>query len=173
MMKLSQYSALALIVIIFSGCASLTKDNYQRMQIETYSKNNSFVINAKCRARNDYGNWIAFTSGTLTIHRSDENLLVTCEKEGEATGYATVISRANDGMIGNVFFGGGVGALVDHHNGNAYSYPDWVRIIMGENLVFDRWGSKSGQVVLGKPAVEPAPPNEKTTILDNIRNFLP
>lgn len=173
MKKLFQYSSLVLILMIFSGCASLTKDTYQRMQIETYSKDNSFVSNAKCRAKNEYGDWVAFTSGTLTIHRSDQNLLVTCEKDGELTGYATVISRANDGMIGNVFFGGGIGALLDHHNGNAYSYPDWIRIIMGENLVFDRWGSKSGQVVLGKPAVEPPSSSDKTTIVDNIRNFLP
>jgi len=171
MNKLFQYSALALTVMMFSGCASLTKDTYQRMQIETYSKNNSFVSNAKCRAKNEYGDWVAFTSGTLTIHRSDQNLLISCEKEGEATGYATVISRANNGMYGNILLLGGlgVGAIIDRQNGNAYSYPDWIRVIMGDNLVFDRKNNEKNQVMLGSSPV----PNDKKNLVENVLYYLP
>jgi hypothetical protein len=169
MKKLFQYSSLALIVMIFSGCASLTKDTYQRMQIETYSKNNALVSNAKCRAKNEYGEWVVFTSGILTVHRSDQNLLLSCEKEGEATGYATLISRANDGMYGNILLGGGIGAMIDHHNGNAYSYPDWIRVVMGDNLVFDRKHNEKGQLMLGSPSV----PNDKKTLVENVLYYLP
>ncbi len=174
MNKLFQYSALALTAMMFSGCASLTKDTYQRMQIETYSKNNSFVSNAKCRAKNEYGDWVAFTSGTLTIHRSDQNLLISCEKEGEATGYATVISRANNGMYGNILLLGGlgVGAIIDRQNGNAYSYPDWIRVIMGDSLVFDRKNNEKDQVMLGSPSASVVP-NDKKTLVENVLNYLP
>ncbi len=163
----------ALIVVMLGGCASLTKDDYQGMQVETYSKDNILVANAKCRARNERGDWIVFTSGTLTVRRSSQNLLVSCEKEGESTGYATVISRVNDGMLGNVFYGGGVGAVLDHHNGNAYSYPDWIRIMMGDNLVFDRRKNKSGQVMLGTQSVETVQSGEKRNAVDSILYLLP
>jgi len=173
MKMLFQYVLLALMVSMFSGCASLTKEDYQRVQIETYSKDNTMIANAKCRARNERGDWLTFSSGPLTVHRSAQNLLVTCEKEGEATGYATLISRVNDGMVGNVFYGGGVGAILDDYNGNGYSYPDWVRVVMGDNLVFDRKENKRGQVMLGKQPVEPAIASDKKTVIDNLLYLLP
>ena len=173
MKMLFQYVLLALMVSMFSGCASLTKEDYQRVQVETYSKDNVLIANVKCRARNERGDWLVFSSGPLTVHRSAQNLLVTCEKEGEATGYATLVSRLNDGMVGNVFYGGGVGAILDDYNGNGYSYPDWVRVVMGENLVFDRKENKRGQVMLGKPPVEPPVASGKKTFVDNFLYLLP
>lgn len=172
MKMLFQYVLLALIVSMFSGCASLTKEDYQRVQIETYSKDNVMIVSAKCRARNERGDWLTFSSGTLTVHRSAQNLMVTCEKEGEATGYATLISRVNDGMVGNVFYGGGVGAILDDYNGNGYSYPDWVRVVMGENLVFDRKENKRGQVMVGKQPVDPTTAGDKN-VVDNFLFLLP
>jgi len=171
MNKLFQYSALALTVMMFGGCVSLTKDDYQRMQIETYSKSNALVSNAKCRAKNDRGEWVVFTAGSFIVHRSDQNLLVSCDKEGEATGYATLISRANNGMYGNILLLGGlgVGAIIDRQNGNAYSYPDWIRVIMGDNLVFDRKNNEKDQVMLGSQPV----PNDKKTLVENVLYYLP
>jgi hypothetical protein len=81
-----------------------------------------------------------------------QNLLVNCTKEGEASGIATVISRANGGMFGNILFGGGIGAIIDHNKGTAYSYPDWIRVIMGDNLVYDRKNNKDDEVMLGQAA---------------------
>jgi hypothetical protein len=173
MKMLVRYIFLGLIVAFSSGCASLTKDDYQRMQIETYSKDNKFVASAKCRAINERGEWVAFSTGTLTVRRSAQNLTVSCAKEGEPTGYATVISRANDGMIGNFFYGGGAGAVLDHHNGNAYSYPDWIRVVMGDNLVFDRRKNKSNQVMIGVQPVESQASSDQRTFVDDILYILP
>ncbi|WP_036300026.1 hypothetical protein [Methylotenera sp. L2L1] len=172
MNKLFQYSSLTLTVMMFSGCASIMKDDYQRMQIETYSKSNALVSNAKCRAKNDRGEWVVFTAGTFIARRSDQNLLISCEKEGEATGYATLISRANEGMYGNIFLGGEFGAMLDHHNGNAYSYPDWIRVIMGDNLVFDRKNNERGQLMLGSPSGSVVQ-NDKKTLVDKALDYLP
>ena len=85
-------------------------------------------------------------------HRSGENLLITCSKDGEETGFGTLISRANGGMFGNILFGGGIGAIIDHNKGTAYSYPDWVRVIMGENFVYDRKNNKDNEIMLGQTA---------------------
>jgi hypothetical protein len=74
---------------------------------------------------------------------------VNCEKEGSEPGVATLISRANGGMFGNILIGGGVGAIIDHNKGTAYTYPSWIRVIMGKSLVFDRRNEKENEVLQG------------------------
>lgn len=141
-----------LISTFFTGCASITKDSNQPVKVETYSKNNTIIDGASCTAKNERGEWSSKSPGVLVVHRSGQNLLVNCVKEGEASGIATVISRANGGMFGNILFGGGIGAIIDHNKGTAYSYPDWIRVIMGDNLVYDRKNNKDNEVMLGQPA---------------------
>jgi hypothetical protein len=137
---------------LLSGCASITKDSHQPIKIETYSKDNQVIEDVTCTAKNKRGEWSAEVPGVILAHRSGDNLAVKCEKENVEIGYGTLISRATAGMFGNILFGGGIGAIIDHSSGKAYSYPDWVRIIMGENLVFDRRGSKDNEVTTGKAA---------------------
>lgn len=152
MKNIFSYSILFLVISLTSGCASITKDSNQPVQIETYSKSNQLVNGAKCTAKNERGEWTAISTGVVNVHRSSQNLIVECNKEGEETGHATVISRANGGMFGNILFGGGIGAIIDHNKGTAYSYPDWIRVILGDNLVFDRKFNEDNHVMIGKPA---------------------
>ena len=143
---------LGLVASAFSGCATITKDSSQQVKIETYSKDNQAVMGVKCTAKNERGQWTTTSPNTVPVHRSGENLLVNCEKEGLQPGIATVISRANGSMFGNILFGGGIGAIIDHNKGTAYSYPDWIRVIMGDNLVFDRKNNKDNEVMIGQSA---------------------
>ena len=146
-------------LLLISGCATITKDANQSVQIETYSKDNQPVAGVKCVAQNDRGQWNTSAPGSVSVHRSSENLLVNCEKEGEQPGKGTVVSRVNGGMFGNIVFGGGIGAIIDHNKGTAYTYPSWIRIIMGDNLVFDRKHETENQPVTGIAATgqeEPA-----------------
>ena len=143
--------ALALQTLL-TGCATITKDANQPVRVETYSKNNVAVTGAKCVGKNERGEFTADSSGMMRPHRSGENLVITCSKDGEETGFGTLISRANGGMFGNILFGGGIGAIIDHNKGTAYSYPDWVRVIMGENFVYDRKNNKDNEIMLGQTA---------------------
>lgn len=137
---------------ILSGCATITKDANQPVRVETYSKTNEIVKDVKCVGKNERGEFTADSTGVMRPHRSGENLMVTCSKEGSAPGMATLISRVNGGMFGNILFGGGIGAIIDHNKGTAYSYPDWVRVIMGEDLLFDRKQNKENEVMFGQSA---------------------
>ena len=70
----------------------------------------------------------------------------------------TTISRANAGLAGNIIFGGGIGAIIDHNKGTAYTYPTWVQLVFGQTLVFDRSTEKEGTPVTGTiPPVAKAP----------------
>ncbi len=143
--------ALALQILL-TGCATITKDTNQAVRVETYSKSNQTITGAKCVGKNERGEFTADSSGVMRPHRSGENLLITCSKDGEEPGVGTLISRANGGMFGNILFGGGIGAIIDHNKGTAYSYPDWVRVIMGDNLVYDRKNNKENEIMLGQTA---------------------
>jgi hypothetical protein len=41
-------------------------------------------------------------------------------------------------MIGNIIFGGGIGALIDHDKGTAYDYPSVLRVVFGTTQVIDK-----------------------------------
>ena len=138
--------------IALSSCASITKDSNQPIRVETYNQQNTMVEGVTCSAKNERGEWSTKTPGSLVVHRSGENLQIRCNKENSATGFATLVSRANGGMWGNILFGGGIGAIIDHNKGTAYSYPDWVKVILGDNLVFDRKNNVENQIMTGQAA---------------------
>ena len=138
--------------VVLTGCATITKDANQSVRVETYSKTNELVKDVKCVGKNERGEFSTDNTGVMRPHRSGENLMVTCSKDGTESGIATLISRANGGMFGNILFGGGIGAIIDHNKGTAYSYPDWVRIIMGDDLLFDRKQNKDNEVMIGQSA---------------------
>ncbi|HYG31568.1 MAG TPA: hypothetical protein VFF75_07010 [Methylophilaceae bacterium] len=142
------------------GCATITKDANQSVQIETYDKNNQPVTGVKCTAENERGKWTTLSPGFVSVHRSSQNLMVNCEKENEAAGRGTVVSRVNGGMFGNIIFGGGIGAIIDHNKGTAYTYPSWLRIVMGDSLVYDKKDEKENSPVIGKNTATEAPTAE-------------
>ena len=53
-------------------------------------------------------------------------------------GLLKAISRAAGSMFGNIIFGGGIGAIIDHSKGTGYDYPDQLPVKMGESVVVDK-----------------------------------
>ena len=129
---------LCAMVIAMTGCATLTSEKTQSLAVTTHSANGTLVEHAKCTLKNDKGNWEVETPGNITVHRSAEDLIVDCKKSGMPDGLARGISRADGGMWGNIVFGGGIGAIIDHSNGSGYNYPDDISVEMGESVIVDR-----------------------------------
>lgn len=71
------------------------------------------------------------TPGSVVVRRSNKDLQVVCKKPGLDVGSANVVSRTKGNMFGNIIFGGGVGAIIDHNNGSAYEYPSLIKIFLG------------------------------------------
>ena len=56
----------------------------------------------------------------------------------------------------------GIGAVIDHNTGNAYTYPSWVRLVFGRTLTFDRRSEKDNEPVAPSPeAAASAPASDK------------
>jgi hypothetical protein len=83
------------------------------------------------------------------VRRSSKDLDIVCKDPAQADAVGRAISRANAGLAGNILIGGGIGALIDHSKGTAYTYPTWVQLTFGKTLVFDRREEEEGQPVTG------------------------
>lgn len=134
-----------LVLANMVGCASITGDTTVPVRFETFNAAGVEVKDADCKLENDYGPQSVKTPATVNVRRSGKDLQITCTKAGEAEGRGVAISRANAGMAGNILFGGGIGAIIDHNKGTAYTYPVWMQVVMGKLLTFDRKADEEGK----------------------------
>ncbi len=143
--RYSRLYALLCATLLASGCASITGSEIQNLSLRATSEQGKDVEKADCELKNDKGQWKGITPGFVAVHRSAEDLLVTCTKAGEKEGIMRAISRAHGGMFGNIIFGGGIGAIIDHNKGTGYEYPDSLVVEMGKSLVRDKQEERDEQ----------------------------
>jgi len=132
-----------------TGCATVMNDPTQPVKVETKADSGDVITGAECKLTNDRGTVTVKSGDTTQIHRSGKDLQITCTNEGQPDASGRAISRANGGMWGNIIIGGGIGAVVDHNRGTAYTYPSWMQLTFGRSLVFDRSGEKEGEPSAG------------------------
>lgn len=131
-------TAAAAAVLATTGCASIVNDSTHPMRVETKTAAGDMVNGAECRVSNDYGAITVRSGDTTQVRRSSKDIDITCKHPAHRDAQGRAISRANMGLAGNIIFGGGIGAIIDHNKGTAYTYPTWVQLIFGRSLVFDR-----------------------------------
>ena len=119
------------LLALASGCASITGTSGQSISVQTRDQAGKEVSAAACELTNNKGKWFITTPGSTTITRSNDDLQVLCNKAGVEPGRAAVVSATKGSMWGNIIFGGGIGAIVDHNNGTAYEYPNFIQVVMG------------------------------------------
>jgi hypothetical protein len=149
-MTLFRWLLLGLLCPVLFGCASITGDSSQPIRVDTVTQDGQPVTGADCRLANDFSTTNGKSGGSIVVHRSSKDLDINCTLAGNSDASARAISRANAGMVGNVIFGGAVGAIIDHNKGTAYTYPTWIRLVFGQTRVYDRMDEKEGSVQLGK-----------------------
>ena len=121
----------AAIVVLTTGCASITGTTNQSVSIQTLQSGGTEVAGANCELANAKGKWFLTTPGSTTITRSNDDMQVICKKDGHEPGRASVVSATKGSMFGNIIFGGGIGAVIDHNSGAAYEYPAFFQVMMG------------------------------------------
>jgi opacity protein-like surface antigen len=140
----------ACAVLTMTGCASVLNDVTHPVRIETKTVSGETVANAECKLTNDYGVFDAKSGATIQVRRSSKDLDITCTHPQQPEAKGRAISRANGGMAGNILLGGGIGAIIDHNKGTAYTYPTWIQLVFGQTLIFDRREEKEGAPLAGK-----------------------
>lgn len=145
--------------VVSAGCASVVNETTQPVKVETKTSEGAPVSGADCKLSNDYGTVSIKSGERAQVHRSNKDLDIVCTDPSNPDATARAISRVNAGMWGNIIIGGGIGAVIDHSRGTAYTYPTWVQLVFGKTLVFDRSAEQDGQPVTG---TEPAPATAST-----------
>lgn len=120
-----------LSVLFLSGCASIVSGANQSLSVNSLNKGTK-IAQVTCTLTNNKGTWFVTTPGTVTVHRSFQDLNVKCEKDGLQPGMLTVKSSTKGMAFGNILFGGVIGAGVDAGTGAAYDYPSLITVFMGE-----------------------------------------
>lgn len=156
-MRLLAFLGFGLAFAMLTGCASIVNDSTNPIRLETFSQNGDEVKDMDCKVENDYGALNVKTPGTLQVHRSSKDLQIVCTKAGEADAKGVAVSRANGGMFGNIILGGGIGAIIDHNKGTAYTYPQWIRLVIGKLTGYDRKDDKEATPNLGTPVAVGTP----------------
>jgi hypothetical protein len=141
---------------LMSGCASVTGASTQTITVQTLDRSGKPVIGAACELKNTKGKWSVASPGSVTIARSNDNMLVTCQKDGHDDGVAALVSDTKGAMFGNILIGGGIGAIIDHNSGSAYEYPQLIEIEMGSTRVLQPSDGKDSATAATPKAV-PAP----------------
>lgn len=137
-------------LITLTGCASITSEGTQSVRIEVEDEAGVEVSNVACTLENDKGIYTVTPPGNVLVKKSSKDLSVICEHEVEESAKGVLVSRAGAGMWGNIVFGGGIGAIIDHNKGTAYNYPEWVQLIIGQYLTFDRSKHNDGKPTVGE-----------------------
>jgi hypothetical protein len=140
------------MVFLTTGCASITYERATPLRFETFNEAGVEVKGMECKVANPHNASevkTVNTPSTVLVDRSRADLEITCSKPGELEAKGTAVSRINAGMWGNLLFGGIVGAFVDHFVGKGYTYPEWMRLVAGKFLTFDRRHDKDGAPNLG------------------------
>ena len=132
-------------VVFFSGCASIVNDVTHPIKIETKTETGEIVAGAECTLSNERVSQIMKSGELANVRRSNTDLKIECKHTAQPDAVATATSRVNGSMFGNIILGGGIGAIIDHNRGTAYTYPTWIQLIFGRALVFDRRDEKEGQ----------------------------
>lgn len=143
-----KFSIIALLSVIISGCSTITQSEMQTVSLTAQYK--GVPVEADCRINNDKGSWSTKSPANVAVRKSNEDLEVTCKKEGMPDGLLKAISRAAGSMFGNIIFGGGVGAIIDHSKGTGYDYPNQLPVKMGESVIIDKKNEKTTQAADSK-----------------------
>jgi hypothetical protein len=131
-MNKSLLTVFVLATQFLAGCASITGNTNQNVSVQTKEPTGAEVVGANCELSNSKGKWFVVTPGTVGIHRSNDDIQILCRKDGYEPGKNGIVSETKGMMFGNIIFGGGIGAIVDHSSGAAYEYPSLFQILMSK-----------------------------------------
>ncbi len=129
-------------LVSVSGCATLTGEATQAINIQTVDASGRPVDGMACRIVNGSAEYMGDTPlFNLKVRKSPTALVVECKRHGYAMARALIISRADlvSGSTAQLLLPGGSSMLViDHFSGYMYQYPRWIRPQVGADMIFDR-----------------------------------
>jgi hypothetical protein len=144
MSLVSRSSVLAVLALGLAGCATLTGDATQKVNIQTVDQEGRAIDGMSCHASNASAEYVGVTPMFDTqVRRSSSALVIECRRNGLPLTRGVVVSRAVNMQPAQLLLPGGTSMMaIDHFSGYIYSYPRWIRLQVGSDMVFDRRDEK-------------------------------
>ena len=122
-MRIAILAIILPLTVVQAGCATIIKGTTQSVSLKTPPTDG-----AQCELKNSEGTWFITTPGSVTVHKTKNDLVVTCTKSGFQNATATIPAKFNGVTAGNILLGGIVGLGVDAASGANYGYDDLTEI---------------------------------------------
>jgi hypothetical protein len=137
---LVRVAALIALPLLAGGCATVSGTATQPISIQTVDASGRVVEGMSCRVSNNSGEYVGDTPMfDLRVRRSASPLLVECRGDGRPLARALVVPRADAMVPAQMLLpGGSTMMVIDHISGFMYSYPRWIRLQAGADMLFDR-----------------------------------
>jgi hypothetical protein len=119
-------AVLVTLTSLLSGCATFLEEDTQEVNVRFMCAEKHIV--ATCNLKNEKGQWRVSTPGKATIINDASVLDITCRAPFIPSFSVSVLPMPSMGMLGNVLFGGVVGAAVDVYNNTGMKYPENIDI---------------------------------------------
>ena len=111
-----------------TGCASVIGEKMQPLALQTVLDGKE-IAGLGCTLSNDAGSWTLTSPASVMVHKSTGDLAVDCKKDSYV-GNATVVSKSNKAVWGNLLLGGGIGYIVDRNTGAGFDYPPNITVTL-------------------------------------------
>lgn len=121
-------------ILLTTGCASIVGGMHQSVSVQTKSADGKMIAGANCKLQSSKGTWYVTTPGSVTVHRANDDLSISCRKSGKEFGNATVMASTRGWMLGNAMYGGVMGANLDASTGAGYRYPEEITVLAGNDV---------------------------------------
>jgi hypothetical protein len=143
----------ATATVALAGCATVSGTPTQAVSIHTVDAFDRPVTGMRCRIGNASADYVGDTPMfDLQVRRSASDLEIECRR-GNEVARGTAVSRGTT-LVTALLPGGTAAILIDHVSGYRYTYPQTLRLRVGEHLVFD-------------PSTEPPQPMRVEVALDS------
>ena len=126
-MKIQAIAAVAALGVAVSGCATIVDGTKQSVSIST-----SPAEGADCTLTNSEGTWYVTSPGSVEVHKTKNDMTVTCKKDGFQPGSQVAVSNFGGATFGNIVAGGLIGAGIDAASGANYYYNTPIVVPLGE-----------------------------------------
>ena len=125
-MRMVTLVALAAVVLLASGCATLTKGASQTVTVSTDPPG------ANCELTRDAKPLAVVnpTPGSVSISKGSGVIAIVCRKDKFQDAAGTMASEFQAMTFGNILFGGLIGVVVDAASGATHEYPPLVTITL-------------------------------------------
>jgi hypothetical protein len=125
-MRIQAIAAVAAMGVALSGCATIVDGSKQSVSVST-----SPVQGAACTLHNSEGTWYVTTPGSVEVHKTKNDMEITCTKDGYQPGKQVATSKFGGATFGNIIAGGIIGAGIDAASGANYYYENPLTVPLG------------------------------------------